>query len=209
MTTMPTAAPGAGAIAAAPDAARKVGLWVFMGVVSALFLLFGAAYVMRMAVADWRPLTQVPWQLWFSTALLAAASVAWESARTAATRQRAGSARRASLVACAASLAFLAVQLWAWQAMVAMNFKVDGNPANSFFYLLTGLHGVHVVGGLVAAAIAAVRRAPGIVVLCARYWHFLLALWLVVFGLLFQVTPEFVQIVCNSVGIDVTMPQAR
>jgi cytochrome c oxidase subunit III len=97
-----------------------------------------------------------------------------------------------------------------------MNLTVNGNPASSFFYLLTGLHGLHVAGGLVAAALAGVsasrRRAAGAgfaasAALCARYWHFLLLLWLALFALMFLVTPDFVQVVCESVGI--RPPQVR
>ncbi|KQW93758.1 hypothetical protein ASC94_14350 [Massilia sp. Root418] len=215
---------GAMAPAPAPDA-RKVGLWVFMAVVSSLFMLFSVAYVMRMAMTDWQPLRYVPWQLWLSTAVLALASAAWEGARRGAysgasgadARAAAGQgSRRAALLACALSLLFLGAQLWAWQAMTAMNFTVSGNPASSFFYLLTGLHGLHVAGGLAAAALAGLSasrgRAAGVsfaasAALCARYWHFLLLLWLALFALMFLVTPDFVQVVCESVGI--RPPQAR
>lgn len=204
----------AGINTAALDA-RKVGLWVFMAVVCSLFMLFSVAYVMRMAMADWQPLRYVPWQLWLSTAVLVAASAAWEGARRSA-------AHHMAQLACVLSLVFLMVQLWAWQAMTAMNFTVGGNPASSFFYLLTGLHGLHVAGGLVAAVLAAVvvgcsgagqagqagsRQVRTGMLLCARYWHFLLLLWLALFALLFLVTPDFVQVVCESVGI--RPPQAR
>ena len=166
----------------ASAAARRAGLWLFMGVAGMLFLLFSAAYVMRMALPDWRPLPFVPWQLWLSTALLVAASVAWQ--------------RAALGLACLCSAAFLASQLWAWQAMTAADVAVGANPANSFFYLITGLHGLHVAGGLAVAAGA--RRSQAAMRLCARYWHFLLALWLAMFFLLFRVTPDLVQAVCNA-----------
>ncbi|MES2264168.1 MAG: cytochrome c oxidase subunit 3 [Pseudomonadota bacterium] len=206
---------GLGRRAGAPLAVRKVGLWVFMAVVTALFMLFGIAYLMRMAAGDWRALPVVPWQLWLSTGLLALASAAWEVARRFAARGRAAAMRQAGLAACILSLAFLAVQWWAWLAMTAMHYRVDGNPANSFFYLLTGLHGLHVIGGLVAAAWAGagLARRDGAVrlsetmALCAQYWHYLFALWLLLFALLFYVTPELVQVVCESVGI--APPQAR
>jgi cytochrome c oxidase subunit 3 len=165
----------------AGQANRRTGLWVFMGVVGMLFFLFSCAYIMRMALPDWRPLPFVPWQLWLSSAVLAAASVAWQ--------------RSAYGWGCVFSLAFLASQLWAWQAMRTANFPLDANPANSFFYLITGLHALHVAGGLAVAAGA--RRNKATMQLCARYWHFLLGLWLAMFGLLFWVTPAFVQDVCN------------
>lgn len=213
MTTMHPPPPAA-ALWPGPDrqAVRQVGLWVLIGVVSMLFLLFGAAYVMRMAVSDWRPLTVVPWQLWCSTALLVAASLAWQLAWRAASRGMDLEARLAVAAACGSSVLFLGAQLGAWQAMHGLNVTVAGNPANSFFYLITGLHGLHVMGGLVAAALAAwplirggraeraavAKRASGAIALCARYWHFLLVLWLAMFAMLFLVTPAVVQAICGS-----------
>lgn len=179
---------------------RRTGLWVFMGVVGMLFFLFGSAYVMRMAMPDWRPLPFVPWQLWLSSALLLAASAAWEAAWRAARRHGTAVLRTAYALACACSLAFLVSQLWAWRAMDAARLTLDASPANSFFYLITGLHGLHVIGGLVVAAWA--RRELGrnsvTIELCARYWHFLLGLWLAMFGLLFGVTPELVNQLCGG-----------
>ncbi len=175
---------------------RRAALWLLMGVIAMLFFLFSAAYVMRMGLPDWRPLPFVPWQLWLSTALLALASVAWQRAWHAAAGGRASVAWRACRLACICSLAFLASQLWAWRAMMAADFALDGNPANSFFYLITGLHGLHVIGGLVAAVWAAGRMTA--IQLCARYWHFLLGLWLVMFALLFWLTPELVQQICGG-----------
>ena len=188
--------------AASRPATAMVGLWVFMAVVSTLFLLFTIAYLMRMAVADWRALPLVPWQLWLSSALLAGAGLAWTAAARAPTRAALARGWRS---ACALSLCFLGAQLWAWQAMLALHFSIAGNPANSFFYLITGLHGVHVLGGLAAASVlgrrlaqdATLERLRAGAVLCAQYWHFLLLLWLAMFALLFLVTPDFVQL-CRS-----------
>lgn len=176
---------------------RRTGLWVFMGVVGMLFFLFSTAYVMRMAAADWRPLPFVPGQLWLSTALLVAASVAW---RRAAHGHGARAVRAAYAVACACSLAFLASQLWAWRELAAARLTVEANPANSFFYLITGLHGLHVIGGLAAAGWArhGLWRDSVAIGLCARYWHFLLALWLAMFALLFGVTPALVDQLCGG-----------
>ena len=200
------AAPPAPVPAAMPGAGG-VGLWVFIGVVSMLFFLFSAAYLMRMAAGDWVVLPAPPWQLWCSTALLALGSLTWQlAARTAGTAEamalsaaRPAHAAHGVLVgaACLASLAFLAMQLWAWQAM-RVNYPVAANPSNSFFYLITGLHGLHVIGGLLAAGLVWLRaRSRGAIALCARYWHFLLVLWLAMFGLLFLITPERVQIICG------------
>jgi cytochrome c oxidase subunit III len=202
------ALPPVGAVWPGPDrqAVRRVGLWVLIGVVSMLFFLFGAAYVMRMAVSDWRPLAVVPWQLWCSTALLCAASMAWQLASRTASRGMRAETKLAGALACGSSVLFLGAQLWAWHAMNALDLTVAANPANSFFYLITGLHGVHVMGGLAAAALAgwplarggSVLQAGGAIELCARYWHFLLLLWLAMFAMLYLVTPAVVQTICSS-----------
>ena len=87
---------------------------------------------------------------------------------------------------------FIAGQLIAWQQLVGSGYFLAANPANAFFYVLTALHGVHLLGGLVAwgrtaqkvwrgSDMQAVRLS---VELCAIYWHFLLILWLVLFYLL-------------------------
>lgn len=191
-----------------PDrqAVRRMGLRVFIVVVSMLFFLFGAAYVMRMAVSDWRPLPVVPWQLWISSALLVAASMAWQLAWRAALRGMETRAKLDAALACGASILFLGAQLWAWHSLDGLGLTVAANPANSFFYLITGLHGLHVLGGLFAAALAGwplmhgggVPRASGAIELCARYWHFLLLLWLAMFAMLFLVTPAVVQAICGT-----------
>jgi len=185
-----------------PQSARRTGLWVFMVVVSTLFGLFGVAYMMRAAYDDWRPITFVPWQLYCSTALLVLCSLAWELARRHVAAGRREAARSTSIGALVLSAMFVLSQLYAWQAMTAADYGVAANPANSFFYLITGLHALHVMGGMVAGSFA-VRRAGEAIGLCAQYWHFLFVLWLAVFALLFMVTPELVRAFCTTIGIPV------
>ena len=94
------------------------------------------------------------------------------------------------LAGAGAAVAFLAGQLWAWRQFAAAGYFLSTNPANSFFYLITGAHGVHLAGGLVAlAATVAMARgdisvAQSGIRLCAIYWHFLLVVWLLLFALL-------------------------
>jgi cytochrome c oxidase subunit 3 len=185
-----------------PQGARRIGLWVFMVVVSTLFGLFGVAYLMRAAYEDWRPITYVPWQLYCSTGLLVLCSLAWELARRHVAAGRRDAARSTSVGALALSAMFVLSQLYAWQALSAADYGVAANPANSFFYLITGLHAMHVMGGMVAGAFA-VRRAGEAIGLCAQYWHFLFALWLAVFGLIYMVTPDVVRAFCTTIGIPV------
>lgn len=185
--------------------AAGIGLWVFMGVATALFSLFLAAYAMRMDGSDWSPIA-MPWQLWLATALLAAGGVLLQRAGTAARGGRSAPARALLWAGGACALAFLGVQLWTWQLLQARQVMPAGNPAASFFYLLTAMHGLHVLGGLAGWAQAArsASRAADLaavawrIALCARYWHFLLAVWAVLFAALGWLTPEIVRFICGT-----------
>ena len=169
----------------------KLGLRVFLGVITVVFSLTIVIYSDRMLVPDWRPLPE-PWILWLNTALLILSSVGLQWARVAAGRGRLDGVRLGLLAGGAFAWAFLAGQLWAWQQLVALGYFAATNPANAFFYLVTALHAVHLLGGLVAWVRTGnkVRRGYEVaevrlsVELCAVYWHFLLVIWLVLFGLL-------------------------
>ena len=180
----------------ADDGARaralSVGLWVFIGVVTTLFALFLTAYVMRLSGADGTVIALPP-QLWLSTALLVLASVLMQRAVTAP--------RARTLLAQAGlcALAFLAAQCWAWLALQSANVVVAGNPAASFFYVLTALHGLHVAGGLVAwgATLRADDPPRWRINLCARYWHLLLAVWLALYAAFNWITPDVARVICG------------
>ena len=169
----------------------RVFLSVFLGVVTAIFGLLTAAYFIRMTYADWQSLP-VPALLWLNTAILILSSVALQWARTSARHQQADRVRRGLLAGGALAFAFLVGQFLVWQQLGSLGYFVDTNPSNSFFYLITGLHGLHLLGGLVAWLRASLRLWRGAetdkirmsVELCAVYWHFLLLVWLVMFGLL-------------------------
>ncbi len=195
------AAPGDAARAAR---AAGTGLWVFIGVASTLFALFLTAYGMRMDSSDWSPLA-LPWQLWLSSALLLAASLAMQGASAAAQAARWDRARPLLWGGGGFALAFLGSQWWAWQALDTARVMMAGNPAASFFYLLTAMHALHLLGGLAAWAVTAqlaweradAARVALRIALCARYWHFLLVLWVALFAALGWLTPEIVRFICG------------
>lgn len=179
----------------------KIGLGVFLAVVGSLFALFISAYAMRMTMADWRTLP-VPALLWFNTGVLVVSSVALQWAHMAARRNDIDAVSVGLGVGAASAVTFLVGQLLAWRQLGAAGYILTSNPANSFFYLITAVHGLHLMGGLVALGrtIAKVWHGAGTVQvrlsveLCTIYWHFLLLVWLVLFGLLTGWTDEFVDI---------------
>jgi cytochrome c oxidase subunit 3 len=190
--------PGTGAMTMP---AAKIGLGVFLAVAGSLFALFISAYSMRMNMADWRALP-VPALLWVNTGVLVLSSVALQWAYMAARRNQMDVAVFDLLVGAASAVTFLVGQLLAWRQLSDAGYFLASNPANSFFYLITAVHGLHVMGGLVAIGrtIAKVWRGTEMkqlrlsVELCATYWHFLLLVWLVLLGLLTGWTDDFVDI---------------
>ena len=169
----------------------KVGLGVFLAVATSLFALSISAYMMRREGADWRPLAQ-PMVLWFNTAMLVLGSVFFQRACNAARSAQTAGVRFSLLAGGVFTLVFLAGQLLAWRELNAAGYYLSTNPANAFFYLLTALHGLHLLGGLWVWAKTTLKLQRGSaleevrlnVELCAIYWHFLLVIWLVLFGLL-------------------------
>lgn len=179
----------------------KVGLGVFLAVAGALFALVLSAYSMRMVLLDWRPMP-VPPLLWFNTGVLVLSSAMLQWAVFAARRDDRDSMLTGLLAAGVSAIIFLIGQLLAWQQLISAGFVLQSNPANAFFYLITAVHGLHLLGGLVALWRTTSRawRSPTAAPvrlgteLCATYWHFLLLIWLIMLAVLTGGVAAFVDI---------------
>ena len=180
--------PGRGVINSDP---AKIGLLSFIAVVTSLFALFLSAYMMRMKLGDWRPVAE-PNLLGLNTAILVLASVAFQFTRNAAKRGQQLTVKVGLVVGGACTILFLLGQLMAWRQLNAGGIGMTGNPANSFFYLLTALHGLHLLGGMWVWGRTTMRLMTGAdgqsirlsVELCTVYWHYLLLVWIGLFALL-------------------------
>ena len=179
--------------------AAAVGLRVYFGVAMVMFFLIAAIFVKRMGEhgvstgqqPDWRPMYWPP-LLWVNTGVLMLSSAAWEWARAAGLRGRMEGLRAGLVAAGVLALLFLGGQLTVWRQLEEAGCGLTATTMSAFFYLITGLHGLHLLGGLAVwgrtsvkvlggSEAAAVRQS---VDLCAIYWHFLLLVWIVMFGLL-------------------------
>ncbi|MCZ6503334.1 MAG: cytochrome c oxidase subunit 3 [Gammaproteobacteria bacterium] len=169
----------------------KTGLIVFLAVVTSMFSLFISAYFMRMELNDWRPLDE-PGLLWFNTLLLILGSLSIHKCARSAANQDANGVKVTLLATGIFTGAFVAGQLIAWQQLNEAGYALRSNPANAFFYLFTGIHGLHLLGGLWVWSRTSIRVLAGVeleqiklsVELCRNYWHFLLVVWIVIFALL-------------------------
>jgi len=151
-------------------------------------------FVMRSRATAWPPpgTPPLPAGLWLSTVLLIGTSASLLVARHSLRQERAPAAARALLIALLAGLAFLFSQIANWWLAWAANLPPGRNMFSITFYLLTGLHAAHIIGGLVPLAVVTARALRGRysaahhagVTYCAMYWHFLDAVWLVIFAAL-------------------------
>lgn len=172
---------------------NQLGLWMFLGTVTMLFAAFTSAYLVRRASLDWQSIVLPP-VLWVNTAALAASSLTLEGSRWAGRHGRVGPARLGMVATIVLGAGFLAGQVGAWQALAAQGIFVPTSPHSSFFYILTGVHAVHLVAGLVLlanalrwlvrGADAVVRTWEGPAANAATFWHFFGGVWVYLFFLL-------------------------
>src|SRR3954449_6136926 len=175
----------------------RIGTLVSLASIAMLFTSLSSAYIVRSGVTyDWYPIA-VPRVLFGSTALLILGSVSIEIARRKLKQGFSGTYSRYLLLTLMLGLGFLVSQYIAWRQLAAQGIYISTHPHSSFFYVLTGTHGLHIAGGLLAltflwrrslrqvdeARLIAKRQAAADAV--AIYWHFTGALWIYLFLLLF------------------------
>jgi len=183
------------------SSAPKVGLWVFLAVVTSLFGLFSSAYVMRMrghgGLESWQRLDE-PSILWVNTLVLVLASGALQIARNRIDKDQLEYGRAHFLAAGVLTVLFLVGQVLAWRLANPNGTLGASSPAYSLFVLVTAAHGLHLVGGLFVlgrtashlfgnigkAGVVTRSRLRLSVQLCTTYWHWLLLIWLGLFALL-------------------------
>ncbi|MEH6631309.1 MAG: hypothetical protein V7776_10800 [Halopseudomonas aestusnigri] len=184
----------------------KLGLTAFFAIITVLFTLLTLGFFTRMASEDWVPLIE-PDLLILNTIFLALSSMAFHGAWIIVRKQQAMVLPSASspspqkqikfrngLMALGGvfAVAFILGQVLAWQQLYNQGNFVNTNPAITFFYLITALHAVHLLGGMFAWGRSAVKIWYGATTdkirqsleLCTSYWHFLLMLWMLMFVLL-------------------------
>ncbi len=189
--------PGFGDYGRGGEAARrletaKLGLFVAMGSITMLFAAFTSAYIVRSAGLDWVPL-EAPSILWWNTVILLLSSVTMEFARRSFHRWQPINFRKWLLVTAVLGAAFLVGQLFAWRELAAQGIYLVSHPHSSFFYVLTGIHGVHLLAGVlvlfyVLSLALRYRLTPGessSPSVAATYWHFVDGLWLYLMVVLF------------------------
>ena len=171
----------------------KLGLRYLMVVSSIFFSLFIVTYSDRLVYADWQRMPE-PLLLWFNTIVLFISSAVFINTQIAAKNNQFEKVKQKLLIIGYLAFAFLLGQLFVWLQLINLGYYVSTNPANAYFYVFTALHGLHLIGGLIYWIMTirkvwipsdiVIAKTKHTVELCAIYWHFLLAVWVVLFGLM-------------------------
>jgi cytochrome c oxidase subunit III len=167
---------------------------IAIGIVSVLmfFMALASAFLVRRGGQDWIPV-HIPALLWGNTIVLIASSATLELARKRLAQSDVPGFNRLWLITTILGLAFLAGQVAAWRILVNQGIYLASNPASSFFYIFTGAHAVHLLGGICGLIFVARRNfnkaritRPVAAEVTSYYWHFMDALWLFLLGLMFM-----------------------
>ena len=179
-----------------PDRLRRMGMWLFLASLTTLFAPFLIAHLfMRIDAGQWPPGGLPPWPaaLWLSTALIIATSLAMEWAARALRSQGTAALRRALVVATLLAVAFLACQSYCWSRLFDQDYPFTLWRVAGFAWFFMVIHALHVIGGVAALGLVirntslgrySRTRSAG-VRHCASYWHFIDAVWLVMFTVMF------------------------
>ena len=176
----------------------RIAIWLTLASISMLFIALTSAYILRQynslssANPDWKPL-QIPTALWITTAVILLSSISFEIARRALKQNHYEKFKSWISITTVLGFTFLVGQVVAWRQLAGQGIFLKSNPHSSFFYVLTGLHALHLLGGIVVLTyvlISALRLRISLkkrttVEVTSLYWHFMDGLWIYLFVLLF------------------------
>lgn len=172
-----------------PQRTYVTGITIAMGAILMFFMALVSAFIVRKGLGgDWLPFT-MPRILWLDTVILLVSSGTLIQARRLFKRGDREGFRHWWAITTVLGLLFLAGQLIAWRQMVAGGFYLASNASNSFFYVLTAAHGLHLLGGIAALLFVGWGRLRRLTLstgteIVSYYWHFLDGLWVFLFLLL-------------------------
>ncbi|MGB3588481.1 MAG: cytochrome c oxidase subunit 3 [Tunicatimonas sp.] len=167
---------------------QKFALWLFIVTVVMIFAAFTSAYIVRRSEGNWLDF-ELPPLFWTTAGIIFASSISMHWAYISAKRDQIIQLRAALLITLGLGIAFLIGQFMAWGALVNIEVFFVGNPAGSFVYVLSGVHGVHIISALIFLMVVVVKafrykvhsKRMDTMEMCVTYWHFLDGLWLYLF----------------------------
>lgn len=167
---------------------KKFVLWLLIVASVMLFAGFTSAYIVRQGEGNWR-VFELPFLFTVNTIIIALSSVFMQWAYMAAKKDELGQIKLALALTLALGLAFVGGQWYAYKELVQNNVFLSGNPSESFVYIISFMHLLHIVGGIVFVLVTFIKSLQLnihkknllTISLCNTYWHFLGILWIYLF----------------------------
>jgi cytochrome c oxidase subunit 3 len=167
---------------------KKFAMWIFIGSVVMLFASLTSAYIVRQAEGNWLYF-ELPGILTISTVVILLSSLTMQWAYWSSKKDNLQMVKTLVSITTLLGVAFLVLQFLGWRDLVANQVYLVGNPSGSFLYVITGLHGLHIISAMVFLMIVLVSTFRFRVhsknllqmEMCTTYWHFLGGLWLYLF----------------------------
>ena len=167
---------------------KKFAMWLFLASVGMLFAAFTSAYIVRQAEGNW-VYFELPRLFYYTTFIILLSSVTMQWAYGSAKKDNLDRVKLLVAMTSILGLVFLAGQVLAWGELVRMSVYLVGNPSGSFLYVLTGLHGLHLVSAIIFLLVVlnstwnykVHSKNLAQMEMCTTYWHFLSGLWLYLF----------------------------
>jgi cytochrome c oxidase subunit III len=174
-----------------PISKEQIGLWVLLTAIIMLFAGLTSAYIVLRGVPTWQNI-ELPSLLWPNTFVLLLSSFTLELAKGAIRKNHIARMNRWLGLSALLGVIFIAGQLAAWRQLVHAGVYLPSTLQSGFFYILTGLHGLHIMGGIIALGFVMTKAARNRLTafnhqplkLCTTYWHFMDGLWVYLFVLL-------------------------
>lgn len=175
-------------------AAYRITMWVVLAAVAMMFAALSSAYII-LSAGEQRVSVAMPRMFFLSTGLILLSSISFESAKRSLKQGAVNSYVLLIVLTLVIGLLFLGAQLLGWRELAGQGIYFASHPHSSFFYFLTGVHGVHLLGGILALLYLVSRsrwkveqvtseRTKTLTDVVALYWHAMDGLWLWVFLLL-------------------------
>ena len=172
---------------------HKFALWISMASIMMMFGAFTSAYLVRQGAGNWLEFG-LPDIFYISTLIILLSSLTLHASFINYKKEKEALFKNLLILTFVLGISFLVLQYYGWMHLFNMGIDLKGNPSGSFLYVITGIHALHIIGGIAALTVALLhaftlkfKLTPKRKIrfeLVIHYWHFIGLLWVYLFGFL-------------------------